>query len=275
MTNSRSAGQAKRGGDVLEKNVPVVEKKGRHHAKKRKVVAGGPSNAGKSVREEWVSDGESTEEDDAIKSGEEEAVTRKGSLLTRGALKINDTEVRTAGALAMTRTMGPPEGDRSVRAPSSPATPRQQPVKDGGGGSNAAAQGSGQVVSRTHAMEAQGGGAGVGSSMAAGGAGAGEGRGDGDDDDPLVNRHRGGYVKEGIEAATRLWVDDLRFWNEMEGHGLYKLIIEAHLYLFAITRGVQPPGIRRSIALPHNTTPQHKVEDESELKAAKERATRV
>ncbi|GBG77223.1 hypothetical protein CBR_g23550 [Chara braunii] len=297
MTNSRSAGQGKRGRDALEKDVPVVEKKGRHQAKKRKAVAAGPSNVGNSVRDEWVSDSESTEEDDAIESGEEEAAARKGSLRTRSALKINDAgaaqaahhprggearaqedvvidvdadvaprevrgmasnaEVRTAGALSRTLATAPPEGDRSVRAPSSPVSPRQP------------------AAPRTTAMEVQGGRAGVGSSRAARGAGAGEGRGDGDDDDPLVNRQRRGYVKEGIEAATRLWVDDLRFWNEMEGHGLYKLIQEARLYLLAIARGVQPPVIRRSIALPHITIPQHKVEDESELKATKERATRV
>ncbi|GBG59162.1 hypothetical protein CBR_g32178 [Chara braunii] len=180
------AGQAKRGRDVLENVMPVVEKKGRHQAKKRKAVAGGPSNAGKNVREEWVNDGESTKEDDAIQSGEEEAVARKGSLRTRGALKINGTgaaqaahqprgggareredvvidvdagvaprevrgmasitEVRTAGALTRTRTTTPPEGDPSVRAPSSPATPRQQPVKDDGGGSNTVVQGSGVAL---------------------------------------------------------------------------------------------------------------------------------
>ncbi|GBG85437.1 hypothetical protein CBR_g40079 [Chara braunii] len=174
-------------------------------------------------------------------------------------------EVRTAGALTGTHTTAPPEGDRSW----SPTTPRQQPIKDGGGGSNAAAQGSGQAAPRPPAMEAQGGGAGVGSSRAAGGVGVGEGRGDGDDDDPLVNRQRRGYVKEGIDAATRLWVDDLRFWNETEGYGLYKLINEARLYLLAIAKGLQPPVIRRSIAVLHNTIPKHKVEDESEPRQRK------
>ncbi|GBG79234.1 hypothetical protein CBR_g29286 [Chara braunii] len=99
--------------------------------------------------------------------------------------------------------------------------------------------------------------------------------GEGDDDEALVNRLRQRNTREGMEAATKLWVDDLRFWNEREGFAIVKLIAEARGYLVAVARGEQPPPIRRSIVLPHNSIPQHKIADESELNAAKERAVKV
>ncbi|GBG69643.1 hypothetical protein CBR_g4472 [Chara braunii] len=70
-------------------------------------------------------------------------------------------------------------------------------------------------------------------------------------------------------------VDDLLFWNEREGFAIVKLIAEARGYLVAVARGEQPPPIRRSIVLPHNSIPQHKIADKSELNAAKERALKV
>ncbi|GBG69681.1 hypothetical protein CBR_g4511 [Chara braunii] len=99
--------------------------------------------------------------------------------------------------------------------------------------------------------------------------------GEGDDDDALVNRLRQRNTREGMEAAAKLWVDDLSFWNEREGFAIVKLIAEARGYLVAVARGEQPPPIRRSIVLPHNSIPQHKIADESELNAAKERALKV
>ncbi|GBG82594.1 hypothetical protein CBR_g34963 [Chara braunii] len=104
---------------------------------------------------------------------------------------------------------------------------------------------------------------------------AGDVAGEGDDDDALVNRLRQRNTREGMEAATKLWVDDLRFWNEREGFAIIRLIAEARGYLVAVARGEQPPPIRRSIVLPHNSIPHHKIVDESELNAAKERALKV
>ncbi|GBG70519.1 hypothetical protein CBR_g6647 [Chara braunii] len=65
------------------------------------------------------------------------------------------------------------------------------------------------------------------------------------------------------------------FWNDTQGSAVVRIIQEARAYLVAVARGVQPPAIRRSISLPHNSIPQHKIEDESELNAAKERALKV
>ncbi|GBG62005.1 hypothetical protein CBR_g28481 [Chara braunii] len=106
-------------------------------------------------------------------------------------------------------------------------------------------------------------------------AAAAESPGEGDVDEPLVNRQRRGAARDGIEAAMKLWVGDMRFWNETEGNGLFKLIREVRLYLLAIARGVATPEIRRSIALPHSSIPQHKIGDESQLKAANGRAIKV
>ncbi|GBG70865.1 hypothetical protein CBR_g8165 [Chara braunii] len=99
--------------------------------------------------------------------------------------------------------------------------------------------------------------------------------GEGDNDEALVNRLRQRNTREGMEAAAKLWVDDLRFWNEREGFAIVKLIAEARGYLVAVARGEQPPPIRRSIVLPHNSIPQQKIAEESELNAAKERALKV
>ncbi|GBG75060.1 hypothetical protein CBR_g19573 [Chara braunii] len=78
-----------------------------------------------------------------------------------------------------------------------------------------------------------------------------------------------------MEAAAKLWVDDLRFWNEREGFAIVKLIVEARGYLVAVARGEQPPAIRRSIVLPHNSIAQQNIVDESEFNAAKERVVKV
>ncbi|GBG45977.1 hypothetical protein CBR_g89596, partial [Chara braunii] len=76
-------------------------------------------------------------------------------------------------------------------------------------------------------------------------------------------------------GSEKLWVDDLRFWNEREGFAIVKLIVEACGYLVAVAQGEQPPPIRCSIVLPHNSIPQQKIADESEFNAAKERAVKV
>ncbi|GBG71759.1 hypothetical protein CBR_g9167 [Chara braunii] len=78
-----------------------------------------------------------------------------------------------------------------------------------------------------------------------------------------------------MDAATELWKDDTRFWNETQGSAIMKIIQEARVYLVAVAQGVQRPAIRQSISLPHNIIPQHKIEDESEFNVEKERALKV
>ncbi|GBG83305.1 hypothetical protein CBR_g37017 [Chara braunii] len=96
-----------------------------------------------------------------------------------------------------------------------------------------------------------------------------------EDDEALVNRVRQRSARDGIEASSKLWVDDIRFWNETEGNAIVKLMQEARLYLVTVARGVQPPALRRRIVLPHTTIPQHKIDDESDFNAAQERALKV
>ncbi|GBG73470.1 hypothetical protein CBR_g16811 [Chara braunii] len=50
---------------------------------------------------------------------------------------------------------------------------------------------------------------------------------------------------------------------------------EARVHLVDVETGVQPSAIQRSINLPHSSIPQKKIEDASELRAAKERALKV
>ncbi|GBG74258.1 hypothetical protein CBR_g17968 [Chara braunii] len=131
-----------------------------------------------------------------------------------------------------------------------------------------------QYAASDEATQQRGEGSNVGEGATAG-VKAGDVAGEGDDGAALVNRLRQRNTREGMEAAAKLWVDDLRFWNEREGFAIVKLIAEVRGYLVAVARGEQPPPIRRSIVLPHNSIPQHKITDDSELNAAKERALKV
>uniref|UniRef100_A0A388LB16 Reverse transcriptase domain-containing protein n=1 Tax=Chara braunii TaxID=69332 RepID=A0A388LB16_CHABU len=137
--------------------------------------------------------------------------------------------------------------------------------------------GSGAVAGASHAAEVvRAAGVKAGRGPHAGeGARAGDVVGPREGDEALVNRVRHRYMRDGIEAASKLWVDDLHFKNETEGNDIVKLIQEARLYLVAVAQGVQPPAVRRSIVLPHTTILQHKIDDESELNSAKERAFKV
>ncbi|GBG70720.1 hypothetical protein CBR_g8019 [Chara braunii] len=161
-----------------------------------------------------------------------------------------------------------------MRAPSNPATPTVgQARRDEGAGVNAAVRG--QLATHIPAKEAAAVGAVVGTSTTCAGGGGGDGRDDADDDDPLINRQRRSRNMAALEAKAKLWVDDLRFWNETEGHGMFKIIQETRLHLIAIAKGVKPPEIRKSVVLPNVTIPQQKLEDVSKLGPAKERTPRV
>ncbi|GBG58988.1 hypothetical protein CBR_g24337 [Chara braunii] len=143
------------------------------------------------------------------------------------------------------------------------------------GGASQCAEGGRSVgaatVGASHAVE----GARAGGGNAGEGSRAGAVAGVGEDDEALANRVRQRSAREGIDAASKLWVNDIRFWNETEGNAIVKLMQKARLYLVAEARGVQPPAIRRSIVLLHTTIPQHKIDDESEFSAAQDRALKV
>ncbi|GBG68743.1 hypothetical protein CBR_g3285 [Chara braunii] len=270
FTMSSRGGNRGKKRDSYEGETKVPVKKGRHAAKKMKAVATGPSIGGhvREDSEDWVRDSNvGCADNDFVSYNDVNDVRQAQGGLADGA--------HGGGGGARIRVTAPPEGQQSGWVQSSPDTPRGQTVPDGEGAANAALQGTVHETDQPHVADAQGGAA-VGSSRAAVvGAAPAESREDCDDDEPLANRQRPGNARDTIEATTKLWVDDMRFWNETEGHRLFKLIQEARLYLLAIAGGVTPPEISRSIALPHSTIPQHKIDDESLLKAPKERAIKV
>ncbi|GBG88294.1 hypothetical protein CBR_g46860 [Chara braunii] len=149
------------------------------------------------------------------------------------------------GTVARTPMTAPPDGQDFVRVQSPPATPCAQTVPAAGGATKVATQGNGQAAQRQDAVDAQGGVV-AGSSRPTTVAAVAGRCGEDDDNEPLVNRQRWGTTPDGIENATKLWVDNMRFWNEAEGSGLFKLIEEAQLYLLAIGRGVTMLEIRRT-----------------------------
>ncbi|GBG87915.1 hypothetical protein CBR_g46283 [Chara braunii] len=238
FTMSSLGGNRGKKRDNLEAEAPVAVKKGRHQPKNKKVVAEGPSRGSAARDDEWVRDFEGAGDDNDF---------------------VSETEV---------------EAVRQASVQSPPATPRGQAVPEKGGASKGVVQGSSHGAHRQDPIASQG-GAVAGSSRPTAVAAAEESHGEGDYDEHLVNRQWRGNAQDVIEAATKLWVDDMRFWNETEGNGLFKVIQDGRLYLLAITRGVPTPEIHRSIALPHSIISQHKIEDELQLKAAKDRATKV
>ncbi|GBG87653.1 hypothetical protein CBR_g45806 [Chara braunii] len=117
---------------------------------------------------------------------------------------------RAGGIVARTPVTAPPGGQDSVRVQSPPATPRAQTVPEAGGAAKVAMQGSGLGAHRQDVVDAQG-GAVAGSLRPMAAAAAMESHGEGDDGEPLVNRQRRGIARDGIDAATKMWVDDMRF----------------------------------------------------------------
>ncbi|GBG82417.1 hypothetical protein CBR_g34793 [Chara braunii] len=120
------------------------------------------------------------------------------------------------------------------------------------------------------------GGAVQGASAVADVAKAGDGGAEGEDDKPLVKKLRGQRPEaKAMEVAARLWTDDIQFWNQTRGKEIINIMHEARVHLVDVATRVQPSAIRRSITLPHSSIPQKKIEDTSELRAAKERALKV
>ncbi|GBG64237.1 hypothetical protein CBR_g41158 [Chara braunii] len=241
----------------------MAVKRGRHQ----------PSRGSAARDDEWVRDFEGAGDDDDFVSETEVEAFRQASLHARGAVRINEPRPQSApqprGGEGVRKAdvfidVDAGQAAMEVQLDASPRTARA-------GGPVATTR----VTAPPDAQDFERGGAMAGSSRPTMVAAASKSRGEGDDDEPLVNRQRRGNAWDGIEAATKLWVDDMRFRNETKGNGLFKVIQEAQLYFLAIARGVTTPEICRSIALPHSSIPQYKIEDELQLKAAKNRATKV
>ncbi|GBG70463.1 hypothetical protein CBR_g6591 [Chara braunii] len=290
--SSRGVG---RGKSATNKAVEAAgrEKKGCHTInRKRKVVQGGPSVAGYNEDDEWLGEGVATQEESVIQ--EEEEVSLKSRSFRRtsesigieqgdyeggerrgggGRVIVEDPiDVDAAVTLAALRKPSVKGiGTALLRSAQEALRPCTGPQRGGashvgeGAGAGAASRGA------SHAGEGTREGAAVGVASHVGeSARASDVAGVGEDDKALVNRVRQRNMRDGMEAASKLWVDDLRFWNETEGNAIVKLTQEARLHLVAVAQGVQPLPVRRSIVLPHTTIPQHKIEDETKLSAAKE-----
>ncbi|GBG80906.1 hypothetical protein CBR_g31462 [Chara braunii] len=284
VTDTEVGGNRSKKRDNCEGDTTVAVKKGWHVARNKKALAEGPSRGSAAREEEWVRDFDAADEDKDFVTDTEVGVVKEASVRAQEALWIDDTRpcalppqpcagegvrkpdviidmdaaqamrqvqakatpktARAGGTIARTRVTVPPDTQDCEQVQSPPTTPRARIVPGAGGAANVAVQGG--VHGAAGAVE-----------------GAKDSLGDGDDDEPLVNRQRWGNARDGIEAATKLWVDDIKSWNETEGNGLFKLVQEARLYLLAIDRGIPTPDIRRSIALPQASIPQDKIDDGS------------
>ncbi|GBG68313.1 hypothetical protein CBR_g2858 [Chara braunii] len=252
----------------LSQQPPTREKKGRHMAiKERKILEGTPAHGGYVLDEEWVPEDVATQEGTDFEDSNDMPLKRKSSRRGSGDIHIDDAgERRRAGGRPAPEDVVDVDAATAARegGGNRAPLPRMTPPTDAQEG----------VVrlripltpcSRTVADVALSGGP----SQAAGGVRAGGAAGGGGSHTAERN------TREGMEAAAKLWVDDLCFGNEREGFTIVKLIAEARGYLVDVARGEQPLAIRRSIVLPHNSIPQHKITDDSELNVAKERALKV
>ncbi|GBG89509.1 hypothetical protein CBR_g49300 [Chara braunii] len=243
---SRGAGRGKAALKQIVEGAAQA-KKGRHQAKRqRKVVQAVPAGSARDVVEEAVVEEEMTNDADDFEDDDDEPLQRKA----REGAASHETAQRVLAPLNRLRT----------------------PTADVAGSSQAVVEGG---TLRFPAVAARGGVVAV-SGEAVEVPKGGDGTADGKDDEALVHRLRGQRAAtHAMDAAAKLWEDDNRFWNDRQGSAIVRIIQEAWAYLVAVARGVQPPAIRQSISLPHNSIPQHKIEDESELNAAKERALKV
>ncbi|GBG77678.1 hypothetical protein CBR_g24124 [Chara braunii] len=284
MTNTRNSSKGKRERDSQKTEAAGVVKRGRHQAKKPKASSGGALVIGRFAREEWVTEASSGQDDD-FESEADTFHGRKGTLreLSNSRMVSGEEGVDggkdgghgvaqgkgeaggdVGGGVAAREERGQPMTPGMcgavpskdvqavedvgkhppMRAPSNPATPTAgQARRDEGAGVNAAVRG--QLATRIPAKEAAAVGAVVGTSTTGAGGGGGDDRDDADDDDPLINRQRRSENLAALEAKVKLWVNDLRFWNEMEGHGMFKIIQETRLHLIALAKGgdrAQPPA---------------------------------
>ncbi|GBG67068.1 hypothetical protein CBR_g78849 [Chara braunii] len=213
---------------------------------------------GREVESDWVDEEERQEEDADFQEEEEHTLKRKVKPRTRGAMRIK------VGA-----------GDAAKVAHDQPQTPsnkwNQQPV----GVASSSEAVIDVSVKQSLAPQPRGEAVPVVREVADS-VKAGNGRAVGEDDEALVKKLRGQRAEaKAMEVATKLWTDDIRFWNHTRGHEIIQIMHEARVYLVDVATGVQPSPIRRSIKLPHSSIPQKTIEDGSELRAAKERALKV
>ncbi|GBG59572.1 hypothetical protein CBR_g49832 [Chara braunii] len=254
-----------------------------------------PFSSSSCLQDEWVGKEPRNNEDDDFEE-EEESLKRKPRGKTAGVVKINEGGKETPGQqhggggsagaeadvilvkrdVACREIAGCPKdgavAQDTAQRPQTPVNRRNPPPANVVGSSQVPSQGN---AVRSSAYEARGGG--VEAAQDAGeGVRAGDGGPIGEDDEALVHRLRAPRESShAMQGAAKLWEDDMCFWNETQGNAIVKIIKEARTHLVGVARGVQPPAVWSSIALPHNTIPQHKIEDESELNAAKERAVKV
>ncbi|GBG75417.1 hypothetical protein CBR_g20047 [Chara braunii] len=269
--SSRGGGRGK-GAANQGMEVAAPAKTGRHQVnKKRKVVEGVSVGDGRYIEDEWVREELKNDEDNDFEEQEEEPLKRKLRGKTAWVVQINDGGKETPGQW---RGGGGGAGAEAgiILRPQTLVNRRNPPPADVAGSSQVPVQGN---AVRSSAHEARGGGVEV-TPDAGEGARAGDGGPVGEDDEALVHRLRTPRESShGMQGAAKLWKDDMRFWNEIQGNAIVKIIQVARAHLVAVVRGVQPPTVQRSITFPHNTIPQHKIEDESELNAVKERAVKV
>ncbi|GBG92946.1 hypothetical protein CBR_g57902 [Chara braunii] len=240
VMSSRSCGRGKSVAN-LAVEAAAREKQGPHvKNKKRKLVHGGSSLARYVEDEEWVPERVASPAESDFEEEEEASLKRKSSRRGSGGLRIEDVGERRGGggraimedvidvdAAAASRQGGGTAVTQQNRAPvprvndgptaqegivpaRTPATPWAMTTTDIGVNAQAIAQGNKR-----------------GAPQAGEGVRAGDVVGPGEDDEALVNRVRQRYTRDGIAAASKLWVDDLCFWNESEGNNILKLIQEA------------------------------------------------
>ncbi|GBG92579.1 hypothetical protein CBR_g56092 [Chara braunii] len=250
----------------------MQEKKGRHNAnKKRKVVQGGPSDAGSTADDEWVGEEVAPQERSDFEE-EEEAPLKRTVRRTGGGIRIKEggieapakDDVEEVAHELPTSWMWKPRRHRGrawqlalysriARPFHVSTTPRtstslrsthenQQPCDNGRLQTlqvvrKRSLKGTGTVLLHRRRRGPLWGGA----SHARDAARAGDVVGEGEDDEALVNRMWRRDARVRMEAASKLW----------------------------------PLTIRQSIVLPHTTIPQQKIEDETELNTAKERPFKV
>ncbi|GBG64117.1 hypothetical protein CBR_g40565 [Chara braunii] len=259
-----------------------------------------PAGSARDVVEEAVVEEEMTNDDDDFEDDDGEPLQRKARVSSAEGVRINEggegtpTARRGGGVAAanqpvfvdvardVARDMARRDvGGRAKEGAASHETAQcmlaplnrpRTPAADVAGSSQAAVEGG---TLRSPAVAARGGAVAIPGEAVEVPKG-GDGAAPGEDGEALVHRLRGQRAAtHAMDAAAKLWEDDNRFWNNTQGSAIVRIIQEARAYLVAVARGVQPPAIRRSISLPHNSIPQHKIEDESELNAAKERALKV
>ncbi|GBG79506.1 hypothetical protein CBR_g29653 [Chara braunii] len=248
--SSRGGGRAKAAlKQIVEGATPA--KKGRHQAKRqRKGVQAVAAGSARDVVEEAVVEEEMTNDDDDFEDDDDEPLPRKARVGSAGGIRINEGGEGTPTAWrggGVTAANQPVFVDVARDVACDVARRDVAGRAKEGAASHETAQRVLASVNRPRTPAAD---------VAGGSQAAVE---DGTSRSPAVAAH-GGVVA---------------ILEDTQGSAVVRIIQEARAYLVAVARGVQPLTIRRSISLPHNSIPQHKIEDESELNAAKERALKV